>query len=213
MKTVIFREYSKKDRKDFIRLLGMIWGYESYSDDPLVRDHLVKLDAYASLYSKAHSDLAVKDGKLVGVLFSRPKGKWRRPGQWRHAWTFTMHYLWLLTHSKDSRRSIKNLRRMLRAYSNLTKGKRRQLRNEVTLFMVHPDHRGQGIGVSLIKRYETFLLKRNEHTYHLFTDDTCTYGFYDHHGFQKAASTTMDEIHKDGEAELNVMLYTKKITR
>ncbi|MFW5913607.1 MAG: GNAT family N-acetyltransferase [Bacillota bacterium] len=213
MKTVSFREYSKKQRKDFIRLLGMIWGYESYSDDPVVREHLIRLDAYASLYSKAYSDVAFYDGKLVGVLFARPKGLWRHPGQWKHAWSFTLHYLWLLIHSKDSRRSLKNLRRLLRAYSNLTRGKRRQLRNEVTLFMVHPDYRGQGIGVRLMKRYETFLLKKNEHTYHLFTDDTCSYGFYDHHGFHKEASTTMDENLKDGKGELNVMLYTKEIIR
>ncbi|MFW5893443.1 MAG: GNAT family N-acetyltransferase, partial [Bacillota bacterium] len=177
------------------------------------RDHLIKLDAYASLHSKAYGEVAVFDGKLAGVLFARPKGLRRHFLQWRYAWAFTRHYLKLLTHSKGARRSLQNLRRMLRAYSSLTKGRRRQLRNEVTLFMVHPDLRGQGIGVTLMHRFETFLINKGERSYHLFTDDTCSYGFYDHHGFKREASTTMNEALKDGESELNVMLYTKEISR
>ncbi|MFW6284754.1 MAG: GNAT family N-acetyltransferase [Bacillota bacterium] len=212
MNTVTFREYSGNDTPAFIRLLGMIWGYEGYSDDPVVRKHLIKLDAYASLYSKAYAEVALKDGKLAGVLFARPKGHRRRLFQWGYAWAFTRHYLKLLVHSKGSRRSLKNLRKTLRAYSSLTKGKRKDLRNEVTLFMVHPDYRGMGIGVALMRHYESFLLEKGEHTYHLFTDDTCSYGFYDHHGFQKKATTVINEALKDGESELTVMLYTKEIS-
>ncbi len=211
MQNVTFRPFTKSDRKEYLDLLGSIWHYTSYSDDAKVREMLVKLDGFAALHASAYQEVAVYDGRLAGVLFAAPKGKFRR----LHFVKYTLKLMWLfmrlLVHSKDSRRSLLNLKRILRAYESLTKKSRHPHRNEVTLFMVDSDFRGKHIGITLLERYETFLKKKGQTHYYLFTDEKCSYTFYDHHGFTLDGQQTVQEKLKDGPSKMRVMLYAKRM--
>lgn len=59
--------------------------------------------------------------------------------------------------------------------------------NEYTLFFVSPEARGKGVGGALLARWEETLRGRDARSYYLFTDSTCTYEWYDRHGFERIA--------------------------
>ena len=211
MENTIYRKFRHRDLERFIKLLGSIWGYEAFSDNPKVRRDLVRLDAYASLFSSTYKEVAVSEVTFSGVLFARPKGPWRGPLTLIYAVLFSVVFLKLLLRSKDSRRGLKNLNRELKACESMTKKRERPYKNEVTLFMVDWRQRGKRMGLTLMNRYEAYLLKKNQGEFHLFTDDHCSYGFYDHHGFHKEATSQVEEILKDRKETFQVMLYTKRI--
>lgn len=76
-------------------------------------------------------------------------------------------------------------------------GERMPENNELLLFIVSPDARGLGVGTTLLKRFEAHLKARGARSYYLMTDESCSYGYYDRHGFQRIATYRLDEAETD----------------
>lgn len=58
---------------------------------------------------------------------------------------------------------------------------------EFTLFILRPEARGQGIGRSLFDQAEAELSAQGAREAFLYTDESCTWGFYEHRGLRRAA--------------------------
>lgn len=73
--------------------------------------------------------------------------------------------------------------------------------NELILFINDPSVRGQGVGATMLRRFEDYLRANDARDYYLFTDTTCTYGYYERHGFERVA------LCNDIEADEDIAIY------
>lgn len=79
---------------------------------------------------------------------------------------------------------------------------------ELVYFASDPDLVGKGIGSKLLAAFERdFAGKR----VFLYTDDGCTYQFYDHRGFTRAATKTVEADAPGGHFSMDCMIYTKQL--
>ena len=83
-------------------------------------------------------------------------------------------------------------------------------RCEVVLFLLASAARGLGVGRALFDGAEGALAQRGAREVFLFTDDSCTWGFYEHRGMRRAA-----EFHPGGDAPGGLLggyyLYTEEL--
>lgn len=79
---------------------------------------------------------------------------------------------------------------------------------EMKFFAVDPDAEQKGTGSFLLKEFETQAAGME---IFLFTDDQCSYEFYDHRGFERRLEKTIKLSFDDGrEMPLRCFLYRKK---
>lgn len=78
---------------------------------------------------------------------------------------------------------------------------------EIVFLAADPDAKIKGIGTKLLEEYEK---RERGKLIYLYTDDMCTYQFYDHRGFQRVGERDIIlKLKKD--VNLKCMLYSKKI--
>ncbi len=81
--------------------------------------------------------------------------------------------------------------------------------NELILFINDPSVRGQGVGRTMLLRFEDYLRSRGAQDYYLFTDTMCTYSYYEKHGFTRVALCNDVEADEDITIYLGAKSYAK----
>jgi GNAT superfamily N-acetyltransferase len=76
--------------------------------------------------------------------------------------------------------------------------------NELLLFVVSPEERGNGVGGALIGEFERRLRDAGQQGYWLQTDTTCSWQWYDAHGYERVTSIDLG----DG---FGAMMYRKRL--
>lgn len=79
---------------------------------------------------------------------------------------------------------------------------------EITFLAADPEKPVKGVGTALLSAFE------RDHpgkTVYVYTDDTCSYGFYDRRGFVRASETVLPESDGKTDFSLRCFLYYKKI--
>lgn len=79
---------------------------------------------------------------------------------------------------------------------------------EIGFLAADPVHPVKGIGTALLSAFE------RDHpgsTVYVFTDDTCSYEFYEHRGFRLAGERTITETDGTTEFPLRCFIYVKRI--
>lgn len=77
---------------------------------------------------------------------------------------------------------------------------------EIRFLAVNPDMKGKGIGSLLLSELERREMGKQVY---LFTDDQCTYEFYEHKGFEKAGEQDILLDFKVKKVPLKCFLYSK----
>lgn len=181
----------------------------------LVPDEWLRLD-YSGGERIAHEELVIADmlvlstyaivaeeyGKLAGLLVARfddctPGEKDVR--RWKRV---IEHSTKVLSNGSEGAKKALAMEQGIPALLEqlgAQAGDRMPENNELLLFLVSPDFRGHGVGSALVKRFEDHLAMRGSHSYYLLTDESCTYGYYDRHGFERIARVDADDPDKPGE--------------
>lgn len=79
---------------------------------------------------------------------------------------------------------------------------------EIIFLAADPDCKVKGIGTALLKALEE---REKGKTVYLFTDNACTYQFYEHRGFYKAEETDIVLDTANGKVPLKCFIYSKSI--
>lgn len=79
---------------------------------------------------------------------------------------------------------------------------------EIVFLASDPDCKIKGIGTALLQALEA---RNKGKTLYLFTDDACTYQFYEHRGFRKEEETEIVLEMPKGKVPLKCFLYDKTI--
>lgn len=79
---------------------------------------------------------------------------------------------------------------------------------EIIFLAADPDCKVKGIGTALLKALEE---REKGKTVYLFTDNACTYQFYEHRGFYKAEETDIVLDTANGKVPLKCFIYSKTL--
>lgn len=79
---------------------------------------------------------------------------------------------------------------------------------EIIFLAADPDCKIKGIGTALLHALES---KEKGKTLYLYTDDACTYQFYEHRGFERAEEKAIVLEMPKGKVPLKCFLYSKWI--
>ena len=133
------------------------------------RDLMVAEELVLSTYRM----VAEEDGRLLGLSLGRPAGT--APAD-ADTWRGVME-------RAEYEASLPGMQAHLKEIA----GAHMSQDNEYTLFFVSPAARGKGVGSALVRRWEETLRGLGQASYYLFTDTTCTYEWYDAHGYERIA--------------------------
>ena len=79
---------------------------------------------------------------------------------------------------------------------------------EILFLAADPDCKIKGIGTALLHALEE---KEKGKTIFLYTDDACSYQFYEHRGFERAEEKEIIMELPKGKVPLKCFIYSKKI--
>lgn len=182
-----FEKYKEAHLESCARLIRSTWNFhkafEGIKDESLIYIHYL----LTCLNYSEHLDVLVDDNQEVkGILFGSIEDEtWTMARKYRKAEKALNK--WTQQHIQNGDfGNPKEARRILKAMAeNDEKGETcaSKFDSEVNLFIVSPDLRGQGYGRKLMDRYVAFCKKNQLKTAFLWTDEGCSYSFYEKYGF------------------------------
>lgn len=206
-----YREYRPQDADDVKAIVGDAFSAGSYTSQPELLNKALDLILGESLAESTYSQVAVKDGRVLGVLKGRLKGKERIAGSIGDRLRSIARTLSLLVKGPGDRTSLLQYLRLPRAYARLRKMVPTPLPDEITFFAVDESTRGTGVGKELFNNFMRYLQDNGRTTFFLFTDDTCSYEFYDRKGMKRVATTTVEMDLENRPKTIEVYLYAGRV--
>jgi len=208
---ITFKPYKKTDREALKTLCESAWDYKDYTTDEKTRKDLIAVDAYASLIGANYAEIAYEGDQVGGVLIGASKGLFSSFRKLNYTIKTYLILFRLIFFRKDSKRALKNFRKIDKIYKGLYKKTNKKYDAEVILFAVHASMRGKGVGKKLMNNYLEHLRHKGYQNVYLFTDTSCTYGFYDHMNFTREdeATTTLELLNEQGD--LTAFIYSKNL--
>lgn len=183
---VTVREFTKEDFEAVKAIVPPEWLCAEGTAEEVEahRELMVAEELVLSTYRM----VAEEDGRLLGLSLGRPAGtapadaaRWRAVMERAQA-VMTTGSPWARAEAAYEA-SLPGMQARLKEQA----GARMSQDNEYTLFFVSPDARGKGAGSALVRRWEEELRGLGQQSYYLFTDSTCTYEWYDAHGYERIA--------------------------
>ncbi|EXJ23220.1 Histone acetyltransferase HPA2 [Alkalibacterium sp. AK22] len=173
--TTHYRPIEKKDFKALIELICKTWNYETLTT-PFIASKLAAVFLFSSLAHHSYSQVAVKDGQIVGLIAGRDNDV---PFEHNAYYLLTAWNIFLLLFSKSGREAFQSYKRYLNISESLLKQTHESYDGELLMFAVGDAVRGTGIGSRLFSLYLDFLRNKGARTFSLFTDTQCNYSFYE----------------------------------
>ena len=200
---LIIRDLDKKDYMKAIQFAIKGMHFNRYTNNSL----LLKLYGRYFLYmelNRATQILAAYDGKqLVGLLLATIYGK-----SIRHNVKMEQVYVSVFNKLQNFYSNGSNVydcanRTMYRTYRQKYKPD-----GELIFLAADPNNNRKGVGSILLAELER--QERGKELF-LYTDSNCTYQFYEHRGFERAAKQEIEMDLPDGSVPLTCYLYHKRL--
>ena len=197
------RELKKKDHKKVIQyaIKGMHFGL--YLKDKFLLNAYGKYFWYLE-YANATQIIVVYEGeRLLGVLLADMKGEKKTYKSFRKKlYIKYIDFIQKLFFKGGVMPSEEANKEMFRAYSE-----RYTPDGEIRFLAADPDTKVKGVGTMLLNELAR---RENGKELYLFTDDQCTYQFYEHRGFEKIGEKDI-VLELDNTINLKCLLYHKKL--
>ena len=190
----MIRKIKQQDFNDISKIIQNTWNYQEYNRSRKNSEISAKLDLLSTLIHSNYSSVYEIGGEIAGFLLANIK---------ENPVKENFSYL------KDEIQFLKDLLRESKEglifldygqlYEKMNNGLLGKLsyrgKNEITLFAINSEFRGQGIGKALIENFLSYLKQIGERDCFLFTDSTCDYPFYFQYDFK-------NRTHDQAKAEL-----------
>lgn len=208
MEDLIYRKLEKYDYYEVQNIISNAFGLHKYVSNEKVFEKVKKMYLYSCLAEQKFNMVAMRGGQVVGVIMGSSKNDKFKISNIVN--TFTLLYyivsIWFSSKSKSS-----GYNEVYKAYDELISDMKSDFDGVLTLFAVKEDARGLGIGKELLSKLNSYYKQNNTNKIYLYTDDTCSYGFYDYMGFSRLKEKQINVIRNNKKAELNIYLYALNI--
>ena len=196
------RRLAKKDHKKAIQFAIEGMHFDWYVDSKLLLNLYGRYFWYMELGNATQIIAAYNDDRLAGVLLCEMKGEPKASHSlWRAAYVGFFNLMQRIFLRGGAGVYGNTNEEMFRAYSrgNSADG-------EIRFLAVDLKAGVKGVGTFLLE--ELARRERGKKVY-LYTDDGCTYEFYDRRGFDRAEERTVDLVYGSKKVRLRCFLYSK----
>lgn len=197
---------SKKDYNEITKLIHHTW-YDDYIKwDNSTQLLYSKIYLYSLLKDSNIGFKATVDNQFAGFIL----GSINRPNIFRRIkYSILFHCnLFKFRFHKNSYIGINETKETIQGNKKLLKPYKKELKSELTLFIVNSNFRNKGIGTTLMNKYMDVLKKKNIKKFYLYSDTYSNYKFYEKLGFIKLNVMHLDL--NDGE-NAEFYIYEKDI--
>lgn len=196
------RRLAKKDHKKAIQFAIEGMHFDWYVDSKLLLNLYGRYFWYMELGNATQIIAAYNDDRLAGVLLCEMKGEPKASHSfWRAAYVGFFNLMQRIFLRGGAGVYGNTNEEMFQAYSrgNSPDG-------EIRFLAVDLKAGVKGVGTFLLE--ELTRRERGKKVY-LYTDDGCTYEFYDRRGFDRAEERTVDLVYGSKKVRLRCFLYSK----
>lgn len=198
------RNLRKKDYKKAIQFAITGMHFDWYLNNKFLLNAYGRYFWYLELNRATQSFAAYVNGKFAGVLLAEIKGEKRKqqsvPGKiYVGLVGMIQRKLFKGGAGLYEKTTKEQLAHYLKSYTP---------DGEILFLAADPDCKIKGIGTALLHALEA---KEKGKTFYLYTDDVCTYQFYEHRGFERAEEKKIVLEMPKGKVPLRCFLYSKKL--
>ena len=197
-------ELRDKDMDEAIGFAVTGMHFDTYLDSPLVQYLYGRYFWYMELGRATQVIAAYEKDELAGVLLAEMKDEKPQGLPWHKSlYVQFVDLVQRLFFRKSAGLYVETNRAMLDELQN-----HHDLDGEITFLAANPNMKARGTGTLLLEE-----LRRREKgkRVYLFTDDFCTYQFYEHRGFERAGER-QEELDMHGrKVPILCLLYTRAL--
>lgn len=203
MNRIICRPYEPQDFEALSAIINTTWEHQkSYSPTTAVR----LSDAYLRLCltEQTFTQVALADGEPIGVIMGNDFSNHR------YSLIFRLQAWWavfILSLNTEGRRAWHFFEEIDQVYGKLLSVQKKPYEGELSFFAVHPDYRGLGVGTELYSRFLQYMEKEHIRHFYVFTDTTCSYGFYESRGMLRCGTEKVKLMVNDRLEEFLFFIY------
>ncbi len=177
--------------------------FDWYFDKGLILNLYSKYFWHMELNRATRAYGAYENGEFVGVLLADIKGEDRRYHSiWRSAFIKTVDALQYIVAGKGVGEYNNANRKMFACFC-----KNEEPDGEIVFLAADPKCKAKGIGTALLSALGT---EEKGKLIYLYTDNACTYQFYEHRGFKRSEEQDIVIELNNKKVPLKCMLYSKK---
>lgn len=207
MDEVIFRKLCRSDTVAVKHMLEEIWEIDKFTaGDSKTANSIISSILYSDLVNQNYSEVAVLDGKVVGVLLARIKNI----GKTHLMWGFkTKYHLFCLKTFRKNKTGCMEYLKVDNSFKKLLAQNTSD--SELIFFMVDNNLRGKGVGKTLLSHYLNECRLQGITNLCLVTDTQCNYEYYDRTGFTLEYEDTLELNLPSGSVDHRTFLYSYKL--
>ena len=200
---VFYRHYNKKDRFALENIIREAWNYDRLASPETARQ-LARVFLTSCLANSTYTRVAIVNGEVKGIIALKNKKQYKR--SWKKSFDQMIAILQLLM-NKEGRKvmrlfgSVSDLDQMLLQEVDV------EYEGELSLFVLDKECRGAGIGKKLYQEGMRYLNENEIDSFHLFTDTSCNYGFYESRGLLRRIEHTKEVFVNGEKAPMTFFIY------
>lgn len=206
---ITYKPIEKDDLKALAAITDETWNYRPYG----CSEHLCEKMALADLsscYARSNYGLmAVEDGAAVGYILGRLERLPARPDALA-ARRLCRRLYFDMAFTKAGEPACDYADLYEAVDDALLRQTKKTYDGELVFFAVSQKARGKGVGEGLYTRFEDWMRGHGAREIYVFTDSTCTFGFYPRHGFARRGEMTRTAALRRGEA-IDFYIYDKRL--
>lgn len=198
------KDIRKKDYKKAIQFAIEGMHFDWYLNTPFLLNAYGRYFWYLEINRATQIFAAYVDDEFVGVLLAEMKGEKKKNHSFLQKAYVRFVDVIQGTFFKGGAGLYEDITKEQLAHylkSNTPDG-------EIIFLAADPDCKIKGIGTALLNALES---REKGKTLYLYTDDACTYQFYEHRGFERAEEKAIVLEMPKGRVPLKCFLYSKRI--
>lgn len=198
------KELRKQDHKEAIKWAIKGMHLNRYLDEGILLKLYGKYFWNLELLKATQVIPAYYNNEFVGILLGKMKGeKVIYKSFWKSLYVKIFDVLQKVFAGSGVDNYDNANKKMLEEYN-----KKEKTDGEIVFLAAKPDSKIKGIGTKLLEEFEK---RENGKRVYLYTDDACTYQFYDHRNFERVGEKNIELNIRGKKVPIICMLYSKKI--
>lgn len=184
MPNIELREFIASDFEALARVVGQAW---HQTPDPEDVQLAGAFDLATCLRRTTYTQVVLVDGAAAGLMFARAG---EADPATDERWAAVQQHALQQLHQRNPQLGADlaaYARTEHRIDTDLLRASGCDPANEYTLFLLAPEARGRGLGRTLFENARAWLAAQGARQAYLFTDESCTWGVYEHFGLRRAA--------------------------
>ena len=203
MEIVIKEIIRKKDYKKAIRYAIEGMQFNRYLNNKIFLNLYGRYFWYLELTNSTQIISAYIGDELVGVLLANINGERKYKSFYKSLYVKIFNFFQNILYKEGVGIYNETNREMFEKYKNNNKPN-----GEIKFFAVNPNIKGKGIGSKILEEFER---REKGKQIFLFTDEGCSYQFYEHRGFERVGEKDILLDLNDRKVNFKCFLYRKNI--